>query len=195
MKLTFRQYLGIILIIILFTCLSAVLCSCKSTKNIDKAITSLQNIESVNIDSIVNVSVDSLKKHYLEKLNNTEADIVFSNCDTILKYRDTGSTRVINTVRYVPGKGIEASGMIGSFRLKESELLKKLDSFAVEYESESRLRATAEQQLKEEQSKKVVAKKTKVFNLWWLLFVGYVLGWQFPPSKLIHKVKSFSTKI
>lgn len=196
MKLSIRQYIGIILTIILFSCIIAV-CSCTSTKNIDKAITSLQQIKSVNIDSLVTVSMDSVKKHYLEKLKNSEVDIVFdNNCDTVLKYRDTGSTKVINTIKYIPGKGIEASGRIKSFNLRESELLKQLDSMAVELESEARKREGVEIQLKDEQNRKTINKKTKVFNLWWLLFVGFIVGVVIESKyKLFQKAKSLFTKI
>jgi hypothetical protein len=173
---------------------------CKTTKQIDSSVILKQETKTVNVDSIVNFKLDSTIKKYQELIRTLDADIIFDNkCDTA--YIDTGSIRVVNTVKYIPGKGFEASGNIKAFRLRESELLKALDSMSVQVEHEIRLREQAEQILKEEQIIIKLDKKTKVFNLRWLLFVGVAIGlfigvkFKTPIQSLLTKLKSLFTKI
>lgn len=193
MKFSAKQFLGIILSIVLITCI-LIICGCTSTKHLDTSLQTKEEVKTINTDSLVKSRVDSTRKHYEELLRTLDADIIFNNpCDSF--FRDTGSVRVVNTVKYIPGKGFEASGNIKSFKLRESELLKSLDSMHIDVEHYTRLTEQAQDSLKVEIASRKLDKKTKVFNLWWLLFVGYVLGWQFPPSKWLPKVKSLFTKI
>lgn len=168
--------------------------SCTSTKQLDTTNSTIEHNQSVNVDSLVKTKVDSVVRRYEELLKSLDADIIFYNdCDSA--YIDTGSVKIVNTIKYVAGKGIEASGNIKSFKLRESQLLKLLEESTVQTESEINLRIKAEDDLKAEKESRKLDKKTKVFNLWWLLIVGYVLGWLFPPQKWIGKLKALISKL
>jgi len=144
---------------------------CTSTKHIDKQIESITEVSRVNIDSIVKIRVDSVVKHYDEYINTLSADVIFSDCDTVLL---PGETKVINTVSYVPGKGIVATGNIKQFKLKQEELIKIIDEITVDREHEINLRIAAEDSLKYYHSMKTLDKKKK--STWWIWFGLGALG-------------------
>lgn len=178
---------GLFLLIIIITCIVAVF-GCTSTKNIDTASEIKKEIKVLNVDSIIKRNVDSVKRKYEELIKTLDADIVFNNnCDTT--YIDTGSVKVISTIKYIPGKGFEATGNISRFKLRESELLKSLDEATIRAESETNLRIQAQRELQEEKIIKNIKKKSKFFSFWWLLIIAYLLGWKFPLPNLIPIIK------
>lgn len=165
---------------------------CKSAKHIEKDSSSKEERKSVNTDSLVKLKVDSVRSYYEEKLKTLDADIVFdTGCDTM--WIDTGTfrTNIVNMVKYIPGKGFEASGAIKTFKLKESELLKTIDYMSLQMEQEINLRIKAEELLKEERATKKVDKETKWFS-WWLLLAAYALGVFFPPMKILNTIRNLS---
>lgn len=169
--------------------------SCKSTKKLQTSTETKEEKTTLNTDSIVKSKVDSVRNFYEEKLKSLDADIIFdTDCDTM--WIDTGSTRtnVANTIKYVPGKGFEASGAIKQFKLKESELIKTIDDLFVQKEEEINLRIKAEDALKEEKKQRSLDKKTVVLSLWWLFFVGYIVGFLYPPKKVVALFKSLLRK-
>jgi heme/copper-type cytochrome/quinol oxidase subunit 2 len=141
--------------------------ACTTTKHIEKETESITEVSKVNIDSIVKIKVDSVASHYQEFLNQLEADVVFSDCDTVLL---PGETKIVNTVTYVPGKGIVATGNIKQFKLKQEELIKLIDEITIEKENEINLRIRAEDSLKYYHSLKTLDKKTK--SIWWIWFIA-----------------------
>jgi len=163
---------GVILLILL----TGLFASCKITKQIDKQTDVVTETEKINIDSIVKIKVDSIARHYSELMKLLDADVIFNDCDTIYI---TGKERIINTIKYVPGKGFEVSGDIKQFKLKEAELLKQIDEITLEMEMETNKRMIAEQDLVSAKfllSKEVKKKSKSLWLLWYSLGAASMFG-------------------
>jgi len=192
MKKSDNQGYTIIFIFTLLFALAAVISfsSCKVTKDIEQEVQTTSVVTKVNVDSIVKIKVDSTAKFYIEFYSSLESDVVFNDCDTVFV---PGKERVINTVKYIPGKGFEVSGDIKHFKLKESELLKQIDEITIEKEMETNLRMSLEDSVKAYKFllSKEVERKTK--SLWWL---WYSLGaatilFIYNRKKIISLIKKF----
>jgi len=157
-------YSIIFLSVLIIGILSFFFLSCNVTKKVDKQTESITQVKTINIDSIVKLKVDSTARHWMEFVRTLDADIIFNDCDTVFT---PGKERVVNTIKYVPGKGFEAVG-VKQFKIKESELIKTIDELTLDREHEINLRIAAEDSLKYYHSMKTLDKKTK--SIWWIWF-------------------------
>jgi heme/copper-type cytochrome/quinol oxidase subunit 2 len=157
-------YSIIFLAVLIIGVLSFFFLSCTTTKKVDKQTENITEVKTVNIDSIVKLKVDSTARHWMEFVRTLDADIIFNDCDTVFT---PGKERVVNTIKYVPGKGFEAVG-VKQFKLKESELIKTIDELTLDREHEVNLRIAAEDSLKYYHSMKTTDKKKK--SIWWIWF-------------------------
>jgi len=172
MRKSDNQSYVIIILTVLFVAAAILSFSCKVTKDIEQEVQTTSVVTKVNVDSIVKVKVDSVAKHYQELIKTLDADIIFNDPehDTVFIQ---GKERIVNKVEYVPGKGFNVSGDIKSFKLKESELLKKLDEISLDREMETNLRMSLEDSVKAYKFllSKEVERKTKNL-LWWGMLIG-----------------------
>ncbi len=173
----FGLFLGAVILLIF---LLGIFSSCSTTKDLDKNKETITVTQKVDVDSIVKTKVDSVVRHYQEVMKSLDADIIFFE-DTIYM---PGKERVVNTVKYVPGKGIKASGNIKAFKLKQLELIRLLDEITNERENEVNLRMRAEDSLKYYHAQKSLEKKSK--PTWYIWFsLGFITCLGFHKRKLI----------
>jgi len=182
-----------------------ILIGCATTK--DKS--TIKHTNAISRDSLITIIEDSIKKVYEEKYkevgfyidfysrNKDEADEAIGQMQDALFDSSVAADslrRMIrdfkcpeSKVKYNTDGSVEVTGKIKSLSGKILELQKSLDVERKRVEKKSDIK------IKEYTRTITNTKLKKVRPLWWIYFVlpivFYVLGWKFPPSKLLPAVK------
>lgn len=202
-----RKILAYILIGLWICCMVAV-CSCTSTKHVDKS----KEKKTEKVDSTVNSRVDSSGVHTDNSEKKTDATIEFLTEQTkaqdeviqemadmlneqglmtdslqmlIDKLKATPCNEGGKVVKRTDGT-IEISG-IKTLKAEILELTKKLDSASVKTETKTELKKEAEQ----EKTVKKVDKEVKWYSMWMLLILfvaGYVVRGYLQPGKILSMI-------
>lgn len=165
-----------IIIVILFS-------RCNTTKHTLQTIQSIEQKNSVNVDSLVKAKVDSVRVTIERSKTETSTGVIFDHqCDSVFihEYDSIPIDRIV----YKSDGSFEATGIIKSYTLKISDWQKKYDSLSLVKTELDSLNKSLLQSTSQTTTVKTEDKTAKVSSLWRGIIViiafllGTIFGWK-----------------